>query len=149
MFRRKSIFETESFYRNRFFGFEKPDSVSRLRSSFEKWFEAENFANLKLRNFDQFWIADNIKMIFWRGGQLSTIVSILASRPSSPGYDSQRSQTMFKEKIVDVAEVKQWPCLEESGQWLENVHHTHLVLASSKQVLQKRIFWVSIKLPIL
>ena len=28
-------------------------------------------------------------------------------------------------------------CLEESGQWLENVDQTHLVMASGKLVLQK------------
>ena len=35
-----------------------------------------------------------------------------------------------EEKIVDVAEVNQRRWLEESGQWLENVDQTHLVLAS-------------------
>ena len=40
--------------------------------------------------------------------------------------------------MVDVAEVNQRQCLEESGQWLENVDRTHLVLASGKLVLQKR-----------
>ena len=34
------------------------------------------------------------------------------------------------DKIVDVVEVNQWCCLEESGQWLENFDGTHLVLAS-------------------
>ena len=29
-------------------------------------------------------------------------------------------------------------CLERSGQWLENVDQTHLVLASGKLALQKR-----------
>ena len=42
-----------------------------------------------------------------------------------------------EEKIVDVAEVNQWHCLDESGQWLENLDQTHLVLASGKLVLQK------------
>ena len=46
--------------------------------------------------------------------------SILASRPSC---DSN-----FEEKIADAAKVNQWDCLEESGQWLENVDRTHLVL---------------------
>ena len=40
-------------------------------------------------------------------------------------------------KIVDVAEINQRHCLEESGQWLENVDQTRLVLASGKLVLQK------------
>ena len=42
-----------------------------------------------------------------------------------------------EEKIVDVAEVNQWRCLEESREWIENVDQTHLVLASDKLVLQK------------
>ena len=35
--------------------------------------------------------------------------------------------------------VNQRRCLEESGQRLENVDRTHLVLASGKLVLQKRL----------
>ena len=50
--------------------------------------------------------------------------------PSIPKKNSE-------EKIVDIAEVNQWPCLEESGQWLENVDQTHLVVASGKLVLKK------------
>ena len=42
-------------------------------------------------------------------------------------------------KIVDVAEVNQQHCLEESGQWLCNVDQTHLLLASGKLVLNKEI----------
>ena len=45
----------------------------------------------------------------------------------------------IRDKIVDVAEVNQWNCLEEGGQWLENVDQTHLVLASGELVLQKNI----------
>ena len=41
------------------------------------------------------------------------------------------------EIIVDVAEVNQWCCLEESEQRLENVDQTYPVLANSKLVLQK------------
>ena len=37
----------------------------------------------------------------------------------------------------DVAEIYRWCWFEESGQWLENVYQTHLVLASGKLVLQK------------
>ena len=36
---------------------------------------------------------------------------------------------------MDVAEVYQW--LEESGEWLEIIDRTHLVLASGKPVLRK------------
>ena len=62
------------------------------------------------------------------------MVSILASRPSLiPSI-----QDFFSvRKIVDVAEVNQRCCLDESGQWLEDVDQTHLVLASGKLVLQK------------
>ena len=41
--------------------------------------------------------------------------------------------------MIDVAEVDQQHWLEESGQWLENVDLTHLVLASGKPVLQKNL----------
>ena len=40
-------------------------------------------------------------------------------------------------QIVFVAEVDQRGCLEESGQWLENVNRTHQVLASCKLLPQK------------
>ena len=56
-----------------------------------------------------------------------------------PRFDSQRSQKNFRGKITDIAEVNQRCYLEESGQWLENVYQTHLVLASGKPVLQKFI----------
>ena len=56
-----------------------------------------------------------------------------------PGFDSQHSQKISEENVVNVAEVKQHHCLEESGQlWLENLDRTLLVLASGKLVLQKR-----------
>ena len=42
----------------------------------------------------------------------------------------------FEQNIVNSAKVNKWRCLEESGQWLENVDQTHLVLASGKLVLQ-------------
>ena len=65
------------------------------------------------------------------------MVGILASGPSCPGFDSKHSQKKLREKIVDVAEVYQLCCLEESGQWLQNVDQSHLVLAGGKLVLQK------------
>ena len=42
-----------------------------------------------------------------------------------------------EDKIVNLAEVNQWPYLEESAQSIENVVRTHLVPASGKLVLQK------------
>ena len=41
-----------------------------------------------------------------------------------------------EEKIVEVAKVNQWRCLEESGQLLENVDQTHLVPSSATLELQ-------------
>ena len=43
------------------------------------------------------------------------------------------------ERIVNVAEVNQQRCLEESGQWLENVNRTHLHGTSGKLVIQKTL----------
>ena len=43
-----------------------------------------------------------------------------------------------EEKIVNVTEVNQWRCLEESGQWLESVAQTYLLLASGKLILQTK-----------
>ena len=56
-----------------------------------------------------------------------------------PGFDSQAIQENSEEKIINVAEVKQRRWLEESGQWLENVDQTHLVLASGKPIQQKSL----------
>ena len=58
--------------------------------------------------------------------------------PSSPGFDSQFSWNIFRDKIIKFAEVNQRRWLEESGQWLENVDWTYLVLASGKPVQQKK-----------
>ena len=71
------------------------------------------------------------------------MVSILASGPNCPRFDSQCSKKISEEIIIDVAEVNQWLSLEESGQSLENVDRTHLVLASGKVVLQKGAFLLS------
>ena len=60
------------------------------------------------------------------------MVNILASGPSCPGFTSQRSP-----KIVDATEVNQLACFEKSGEWLENVDWSHLLLISGKLVLKK------------
>ena len=60
------------------------------------------------------------------------MVSMVAYGPGCPKLDSQHSRDFFRGKIVDVPEFNQWRCLEKSGQWLENVDHTHLILASGK-----------------
>ena len=55
-------------------------------------------------------------------GQHSTVVGTLAPGTNCPGFDSQHSQKISEETIVDAAEVYQQRWLEESGQWLENVY---------------------------
>ena len=61
------------------------------------------------------------------------------SRPPSVQFPVF-SKFFSEEKIIDVAKVNQRRWLEESGQWLENIDPTHLVLASGKPVLQKKFF---------
>ena len=63
------------------------------------------------------------------------MVSKLTFRPRWPRFDSQ------EEKNVNIAEVNQQRCLKESGQLLENVGGTHLILARGKLVLQKALLW--------
>ena len=76
--------------------------------------------------------------IWHTGGQHSTMVSLLACGPSCPGFDFQHSPKKISEtKIVDVAKVNQWRCLEESAQWLENIDQTNLLRGSGNLVLQK------------
>ena len=57
----------------------------------------------------------------------------------APGLIPIIPKFLSDKKNVDVAEVNKWRCLEESGQWLENVYQTHLLLTSGKLVLQKSI----------
>ena len=65
------------------------------------------------------------------------MVSMIASGPSCLWFNSQHSQRISEDKIIDVAKVNQWCWLHKSGQWLENVDQTHLVLPCGKPVLQK------------
>ena len=68
------------------------------------------------------------------------MVSILATGPSCLCFDSQHSWNLFGEKIVDVADVNPQRCLEESGQWLENVDQTQISEASTQiHTLQEQI----------
>ena len=71
------------------------------------------------------------------------MVSIRASLPSCRRLNSQSSQKQFQRKFFYVAEVNQRRCLEKSGQWLENVDQTHLVLGSGKLLLQKVVHFSS------
>ena len=70
-------------------------------------------------------------------GQHSTLFS--SGRPRCPGFDSLGSQKFSEEKIFKVAVVNQWYWLDESGQWLENVERSHVVLVSGKLVLQESL----------
>ena len=61
------------------------------------------------------------------------MVSTLASGPSCPRFDSQFPQ----KKIVDVAKVNQWCCLEESVLWLENMDQITQYLLVTSQYSKK------------
>ena len=63
---------------------------------------------------------------------MSQWIAYLLPDPAAPGS----IPSVPRKKIVDIAEGNQPGCLEERGQWLENVNQTHLVLASGKLVLQ-------------
>ena len=60
---------------------------------------------------------------------------MVASRLNCPRFESQLSQQFSEETHVKVAEVYKRHWFEESGQWLENVDQTHLILASGKLIL--------------
>ena len=55
----------------------------------------------------------------------------------APGLIPSIHEIFSEEKVVNVTEVNQRQCLEESGQRLENVDRTYIVLASVKLVPQK------------
>ena len=71
------------------------------------------------------------------GGLDSTEVAFLLVTQRT-WVNSQHSRNFYRGKIIDAAEVNQLHWLEESGQWLEHVDRTHLVLASGKSVLRKK-----------
>ena len=52
-------------------------------------------------------------------GSVKLRLAYLLREPAAP--DSIPSINVKRKKIVDVAEVNQRPCLEESVKWLENV----------------------------
>ena len=70
------------------------------------------------------------------------MASILASAVT--GSLPSIAKFFSEENKVDVAEVNQWFCLEERGQWIENGNRTHLVLASGKLVQKKQVgrWWI-------
>ena len=67
------------------------------------------------------------------------VVSQLAFGPNCPRCRIA-PEIFSEEKIVNVDEVNQRRCSEESGQRLENVYCMHLILASGKLVLKNQLF---------
>ena len=69
------------------------------------------------------------------GGLHSTEVAYSPlTRPSSPGFDSQH---FSEEKLSMLLRLNQRCWIEDSGQWLENIDWTHLVLDWANPVPQK------------
>ena len=69
-------------------------------------------------------------------GSIAQCLAYLLLDPAAP-VPYQHSKILFREKIVNMAQFDQWRSVEESGQWLEIVDKTRLVLASGKPVPQK------------
>ena len=63
-------------------------------------------------------------------------VIILASHPTALGLIPSTLKNISSE-LFDVAGIYRQSCSEQSGQRLENVNRTHLVLASGSLVRQK------------
>ena len=74
-----------------------------------------------------------------QGGSIAQWLAYLLTDSPASGLTPNGPETCSDEKIVDVAEVNQWHCLEECEQRLETVAQTHLVLASGTLVLQTSI----------
>ena len=75
------------------------------------------------------------------GDSIAQWLAHLLLSPAAPGSSHSIPKKLSEEKMVEGAAVHQRRCLEESGQWLENVNRTHLVLASSKLLL-KKLLWL-------
>ena len=97
--------------------------------------KTNRFTNVQLIKLPslRYWFLGTVKTKSGQGGQHSTMFSILTSRPSCPGFNSQHSSFFSEEIIGNSAKVNQQRCFVESGLWLENVDRTHLVLASSTE----------------
>ena len=70
-------------------------------------------------------------------GSIAQWLAHLLPDPAALGLMPSIPKICSEGKIVDVAEVNQWRCSEESGQWPKNVDQTHPVLVSGKLALQK------------
>ena len=66
------------------------------------------------------------------------MISRHASDPAAPGLIPCILKKFSGEKLWNFNEVYQRRCLEESGQWLENVDQTQLDLTSGKPLIQKK-----------
>ena len=77
------------------------------------------------------------KKFTFKGGSITQWLAYLLPDPSTPGLILSAPEFFSEEKTVDVAEIYQRHYFDESGQWLENVDQTHLVLARGELVLQK------------
>ena len=69
--------------------------------------------------------------VFSPGGSIAKWLAYLLPDPATPGLIPSIPKK-FQIKIVDVTVVNKQRWLEESGQRLQNVDQTHLVLASGK-----------------
>ena len=67
-----------------------------------------------------------------RGGSIAQWLAYLLPDPADRGLIPSVPKKIKRKKFINVAEINQQRCLEESGQWLENVDQIHLVLASGK-----------------
>ena len=67
---------------------------------------------------------------FARVGSIAQGLAYLLSETAASGSIPSAPEIFSDKKIVNVAEVNQGRYPETSGQWLENVVRTHLVLAS-------------------
>ena len=70
------------------------------------------------------------------------MVSILLPDPAALGSIPSIPEIISDEKCVNIAKVHQQCCLDESGQWRENVDQTHLVMASGNLKLRKS-YWTN------
>ena len=89
----------------------------------------------KWRNFAQ--SGHTLTKISWEGGRGGSIpqwLAFLLPDPVAPGLIPGIPEILSDEKIVDYVEVNQQWCLEERGQWLDNVGWTYLVLVNGKLV---------------
>ena len=72
-------------------------------------------------------VGHKVPLVTIIGGSIAQWLSYLLLDPSATGLIPSVPVVFSEKIIVDVAEVNQRRCLEESQLWLENVGGTHLV----------------------